>query len=210
MLLQEELSATPQQAKQAAQIANNHIGLAKALIKDPSLRQMQVDTFMLALRTSSVGEAVVAAGRLHEQAKENGKNRVENRQRAEVAQLRDALGIPTGKPVPRALQAQVRALEETHKRQRARALTDELDRVLLDLLSFFRDVIVVQAGAPVELSNPDLTSEVTSWAQNLSAANVQSRVDAVRLDRERLQTNVAPVLNLESLLISLYNPELAH
>lgn len=207
-LLQEELAATPQAAKEAALIANNHIGLAKALVKDPTLRQSQVDTFMLALRVSSVGEAVVAAGRLNERARENGKERLGKRHREELVELREALGVPEGKPVPRPLQGQIRALEEGHKRQNRRALADELDRVMLDLLSFFRDTIVVQSGTPVALNNPDLQEDVAAWAERLSPREVQLRVEAIQLARQRLLTNVAPLLNLESLLISLYDPKL--
>lgn len=208
-LLESQVGVSREAALEAAHIAHNHIGLAKALVRDPHLRETQVETFMMALRCDSVGQAVVAAGRLSERARKNGKERLGVRQAQEISQLRQSFGIPEGGVVPRPLQAQIRNLEETHKRQNTRALTDELDRVFLDLLGFFRDVVVVHLGSPVPLNNPDLHDEVGRWASALTPADLERRIDAVHLARERLRSNVNPQLNLESLLISLYRPDLA-
>ena len=208
-LLSQEMGADPALALRAAQISQSHIGYAKALVRHPELRASQVDLFMTALRVNSVGEAVLAADALVKKAKSAGEERFNRRHQEEEAALRADLGVEEGQRLPRGLQSQMRQLADRHKRELRRAQTDELDRTLVDLLGFFRDVHVVQVGSPVPLINPDLTEELNLWAGRLSGESVGQRVDIVQKARRRLKSNMAPLLNVESLLIGLHRPDLA-
>ena len=62
-------------------------------------------------------------------------------------------GRRTARRSRRRLRAQIRQLEEEQKRRATRAQRDVLDRSLVDLLSLYRDVLVVQLGADVDLVN---------------------------------------------------------
>ncbi len=209
-LLMQEAGVSQDQAHLAAQISQSHVGYARALARDPQLRQAQVEALMTALRPQSVGEAVVAAQQLLDLAKKNSVNRLEERNAEELATFKQNLGLQPGERVPRPVQAQIRQLEEDQKRRAKRSLADELDRILVDLLGFFRDVTVVQLGSPVPPINPDLMDQVSWWAERVDARGVVDRTEAINLARERLQTNVATTLMLEALLISLVRPDLAN
>ena len=63
------------------------------------------------------------------------------------------MGAEGAATLPPALRTQVRQLEEDQKRRATRAQRDVLDRAMVDLLSLYRDVLVVQLGAGVELVN---------------------------------------------------------
>jgi hypothetical protein len=63
-----------------------------------------------------------------------------------------------------------------------------LDRALLDLAYYFRDVLVLQLGAGTELINADLAAELWSAA---AEATIR-RLDATMECRERLEANVTP------------------
>lgn len=207
-LLQRDLQVDEDRALLAAQVSQGHIGYARAVAKDPGLRAKQVELFLPALRSRSVGEAVFAAGDMLAAADRAAKDKTEQRDAAEKSELIKAFGLEEGARVPPALRAQMRQLEEQQKRRSKRALADELDRVLVDILGFLRDVLIRQAGGRTDLVNPDLEQEVQTWVGR-DAEGIVQRVDAVALARRRLQANVVPLLNLESLLIALYDPLLA-
>lgn len=195
----------------AAQVSQSHVGVARALAREPELRRDRTQMFMSLLRVGSVGEAVVAAGKLVDSAKAAGTEQAERRDTAEKAALMTALGIEEGKRVPPALRSQLRQLEEDQKRRARRSQADSLDRALIDLLSFFRDVTVVQAGAAsaTDLINVDLIEEVNRWATSTTPADTLARTSAIDLARERLRGPVAPLLLIEALAVSLYDPSLA-
>lgn len=194
----------------AAQVAGSHVGVAKALAKDPDLRRARVEMFMSLLRVGSVGQAVIAAARLLESAKTAGAQQAGERDARERAALMEVLGIEEGKRVPPALRAQVRQLEEDQKRRSKRSQADALDRAMIDMLGFFRDVTVLQVGADSELVNVDLQSEVEEWAERTTSADTLERTAMIDLARQRLRSNVAPLLNLEALAVALYDPALAN
>ncbi len=208
-LLRQEMGADQDAALRAAQISQSHVGYARALVRDPELRSSQVDLFMTALRVNSVGEAVLAADALVKKAKAAGEARFTRRHQDEEAALLAGFGVEKGKRLPRGLQSQMKQLTDRHKRELRRSQVDELDRIFVDLLGFFRDVQVTQLGNPVPLINPDLEEELSLWARRLAGDDIGLRVDLIQLARQRLNSNVAPLLNVESLLIGIHRPELA-
>ena len=79
-----------------------------------------------------------------------------------------------------------------------------LDRALLDLLSFYRDVIIFQAYPEnASLINEDVRSNVITLAGMISSEQALERAEAILNARKALAFNVAPLLALESLMISL-------
>src|SRR5699024_11939416 len=100
------------------------------------------------------------------------------------AKLLRESGLEPGRPVPAALRSQVRALEEEQKRRARRATLDTIDRALVDLLSFYRDVLTVQLGSDVDLINTTRAEAVREIAAAISrseehTSELQSRFDLV-------------------------------
>jgi DNA polymerase-3 subunit delta' len=105
------------------------------------------------------------------------------------------------------MRSQLKQLEDDQKRRAKRSITDSLDRTLTDLLSFYRDVLIIQLGNAVELVNAELTSELEEFAARTSAGTTLARMDAINKARERITTtNVAPLLAIESMAASLIQP----
>src|SRR5665647_417171 len=105
--------------------------------------------------------------------------------------------------LPPTLRAQVRQLEEEQKRRATRAQRDVLDRSLIDLLSLYRDVLVVQLGADVDLVNTAEEAEVRRLAAGSTPEQSIRRMDAIGVTRERLAGNVAPLLAMEAMAVAL-------
>lgn len=193
----------PQVADVAARAAQSHIGLARRLARDPDARARRTRTLELAAAIRGVGDAVMAAADLVEVATTESKAATEDRDAAEKAALLHTLGADGGQTLPPSLRAQVRQLEEDQKRRATRAQRDVLDRSLLDLLSLYRDVLVVQLGADVSLVNVQQDADVRRLAATSSPEQTIRRMDAIGEARTRLAGNVAPLLAMEAMAVAL-------
>jgi DNA polymerase-3 subunit delta' len=97
----------------------------------------------------------------------------------------------------------VKQLEEGQKRRATRRQRDVLDRAMLDLLSLYRDVLVVQLGADVEPVNTEHAAMIRDLARDSTPEQTIRRMDAIAVARQRLDGNVAPLLACEAMTIAL-------
>ena len=202
-LLVREGVATPEVALEAARAAQSHIGLARALARDPQMRERRRAIITAPASVRSVGEAVMAADRLLETAKAQADAQVSERNAREKAELLRQLGMEEGESATKASRTMIRQLEEDQKRRSKRALTDAIDRALIDLLAIYRDVLMVQVGGDGELINTDLADLVGQIARDSTPRQTLARVDHIETARKRLVSNGNPLLVLEDMAISL-------
>lgn len=203
----------PGLALNAARAAQSHIGIARRLASDPGARERRDATVRLPLNLRDVTTAVQAAASLLELAQAEAASSNEERDAVEKATLLRNLGAPETGALPPSMRSQVRALEEDQKRRGKRSVTDHLDRALTDLLSFYRDVLVLQLDArggsgaereTVELVNDPLRAQLQEFAARTRPEQTLERLDAINAVRRRLTTtNVAPLLALEAMAVSL-------
>ena len=202
-LLVDEGVADPETALEAARAAQSHIGLARALARDPQMRQRRREIITAPARVRSVGEAVIAAGRLLETARAQADAQVGERNAREKSELLRQLGMDEGERATKQSRALLRQLEEDQKRRAKRALTDALDRALVDLLAIYRDVLMVQLDSRQELINTDLSDLVHGIAADSSPAQTMARIDHIEQARRRLIANGNVLLVLEAMVVSL-------
>lgn len=196
----------PQVALAAARAAQSHVGLARRLAGDPDARERRSQVIALTNSMRSVPAAVLAAERLIKLADAEAKAATEHYEATELADLRRALGVPAGEAVPVKLRGQLKALEDDQKRRATRRKRDVLDLAMLDLLSCYRDVLVLQLRADVALINglgADDLAVVQAVARDSTPEQTLRRMDAIQLARKRLAGNVAPLLVMEALAIAL-------
>ncbi|KQY46103.1 DNA polymerase III subunit delta' [Cellulomonas sp. Root137] len=193
----------PQVAMIAARAAQSHVGIARRLARDPESRARRSAVLGIAAKIRGVGDAVMAAGELVETAQADAKAATEQRDAEEKAELLRSMGAEGAATLPPALRTQVRQLEEDQKRRATRAQRDVLDRAMVDLLSLYRDVLVVQLGAGVELVNVEHEASVRALAEASTSVQTLRRMDAVGQARTRLAGNVAPLLAVEAMAVAL-------
>ncbi|MFC5382341.1 DNA polymerase III subunit delta' [Aquipuribacter nitratireducens] len=194
------------EAAWAAAASQGHIGVARRLAVDPDARRRRREVLQVPNRAVGVPGAVEAAQELRDIATEESTAAVEAAQEAENASWLRTMGVQTPEELPRQVRAQWRELQEQHKRQVRRSATDGLDRALLDLLSLYRDVLLVQAGAPVPLVNADMRADVERLARRLAPADVLRVCDVITTTRRRLTQNAALPLALEAMTVRLGDP----
>ncbi|WP_158369625.1 DNA polymerase III subunit delta' [Cellulosimicrobium cellulans] len=187
----------------AARAAQSHVGVARRLARDPEARARRSAVLRIAPRLRGVGDAVLAAAELVETAQADARAATEERDAAERQALLHALGAEGLTVVPPALRGQVKQLEDEQKRRATRAQRDVLDRAMVDLLSFYRDVLVLQLGAGVDLVNAEHEEAARSVAESSTPEQTVRRMGAVGEARTRLEGNVAPLLAVEAMLIAL-------
>lgn len=195
--------ADPDVALDAARAAQSHVGLARRLARDPEARSRRAAVLEVARRIRGVPDAVLAASELVDVAKAEAAAATVERDATEKAELMRALGVGEGETLPPKLRSQLKQLEDDQKRRATRRQRDVLDRAMVDLLSLYRDVLVVQLGADVELVNAAHADVVRSLARDATPEQTVRRMDAIGTARERLEGNVAPLLALEAMAIAL-------
>lgn len=195
--------AEPELAARAARASQSHIGLARHLATDTGAWERRRRLLLAPVSLRSVGDAVLAAAELVDNAEAEAKDATIERDARERAELMRALGMEGEAKVPPALRAQVRQLEEDQKRRAKRARTDVLDRAMIDLLSFYRDVLATQMGSDVDRVNIDLDEAVNQIARSTRPDQSLARIAAIEECRARLRSNAAPLLAVESLMVQL-------
>ena len=197
----------PDRALAAARAAQGHIGRARRLATDPSAAARRAAVLRVPVQAVSLGPALAAAASLVKTAEDEAKSVTEQLDEPEKGALRQAFGEgSTGKGVAKAMRGMAGALKDLEDRQKSRATRvkrDTLDGALLDLAAFYRDVLMVQLGADVELANADQDEELRRLAAQSAPEATLRRIQAVMRCRERLTLNVAPLLAVEEMTISL-------
>jgi len=176
--------------------------MAHRLATNDEARERRERTLQIALDIRTVGDAVRAAAVLLELAGDDAKAITEERDAEEREGALRSLGVEPGGTIPPALRAQLKNLEEDQKRRATRSLRDGLDRILVDLLSLYRDILLIQLNATIEPINLSINSQLVAASQRSTSAVTLATMDAIATARRRIDGNVSPALALEAMLIS--------
>ena len=191
----------------AARAAQGHIGRARRLATDPAAAARRAAVLQVPVRSASLGPALAAAATLVKTAEDEARSVTEQLDEPEREALRQAFGEgSTGKGIAKAMRGMAGAMKDLEDRQKSRATRvkrDTLDSALLELAAFYRDVLMVQVGADLELANADHLDDLRRLAGGSAPEATLRRIQAVMRCRERVTLNVAPLLAVEELTISL-------
>ena len=191
----------PAIAEQSARHAQSHIGMARRLATSADARERRARSLSLVLGIRLVSDAVNTAAEIVALATDDAKAYTEVRDDTERAEFLQSLGLAPGEAVPIGLRPQLKVLEENQKRRATRSLRDGVDRVLTDLESLFRDVLVVSLGGNVPLTNSEFSNEISLWLERHDATHAVYLLDAIDTARKRMERNVTPLLALEALFV---------
>jgi DNA polymerase-3 subunit delta' len=197
----------PARALAAARAAQGHIGRARRLATDSEAAQRRDEVLAVPTRLTGLGPALTAAAALVKAAETEAAAITEELDTPERDAMRQAFGEgSTGKGVAKAIRGSAGAMRELEDRQKSRATRlkrDALDRALLDLAAFYRDVLAVQLGAKVELASAGHERDVADVAAAATPEATVRRIGAIMACRERLELSVAPLLAVEEMTLAL-------
>lgn len=193
----------PAMATFAARAAQGHIGRAKRLATDEEARLRRHAVLRLPLSLAGLAAAMEAAAAVVEAATAEAAEMTAAVDARETEDLRRALGVGAGSRQPPGAATALKELAGEQKKRATRSKRDAIDRALIDLASFYRDVLAVQADPGIELVNEELRDAVTSIARSSTPESTLRRIDAVLAARTAVDAAVAPLLAVEAMTLSL-------
>ena len=190
-------------AAYAARASQGHIGRARALARDEPTRNRRREVLRIPGQLVDLGSCMTCAANLIDAATEEAEPRTAELDAREVADLETAFGIGGRGGRGTGYAPALKELQRNQRQRAKRLVRDSIDRSLMDLASFYRDVLTVQIGASTPLVNEEQRTEVASIARRTTGEQSTARIDAIFATREMLDQEVAPALALEWLMISL-------
>jgi len=204
--LQRRDQIAPAMADFAARVSQGHIGRARYIATNEQVRSHRSTIMALPLHLSTIADAYKAAQTLVDMATAQAKAQAEARDEKEIASLQEAYGKgATGRGMASGGAKAVKELEKEQKSRTTRMVRDGIDGALLDIATFFRDVMMVQAGATDILINTDMTDTITTYAQKTTPHSTVRKVNAIMKARTHLSHNAAPLLTCEALMCQIAN-----
>jgi DNA polymerase-3 subunit delta' len=190
-------------AQQSAAQAQSHVGMARRLASNSGARDRRKQALQAVLGITDIPSAIKAAESLAKLAESDGAQLTGEQDDFERQELMTRLGVTEDSKLNASSRSQLKKLEESQKRRATRSKRDGLDRILVDLMGLYRDVLTVQLGAGEALINVDLVAEVTKLASETSQAQTIHCIEQIEKMRYRMDRNVREDLLLNSLTVSL-------
>lgn len=203
-VLQNRDGISPQMADFAARVSQGHIGRARYLATNESVRNTRTTIMKLPLTLKGISSAFAAAQTLIDLATEQANTESEARNQNEIDDLSLAYGKgATGRGMATGGSKAIKELEKEQKTRSTRMVRDGLDAALLDIATFYRDVMMVQAGSADSLINQELENQITTYATNTKPYTTINKINAIMAARVKLNQNAAPLLTIEALMCVL-------
>lgn len=202
-LLAERDGIEPALAVSVAAEAQSHIGMARRLATSKEARDRRHEYLAAALNIFNVTDAVRTSETWLDLAKKDALALTKERDEEERQTLLHSLGLAPTDTVPPQYRTDFKNLEEGQKRRATRSLRDGLDRILVDLLALFRDVLTVQLAAAVELVNRDLEPKIREVAAGFRPEETIRIIDSIETSRERIDRNVRDIYVMDSLAATM-------
>ncbi|MGW6745648.1 DNA polymerase III subunit delta' [Streptomyces sp. NPDC055025] len=193
----------PEAAHAAARATQGHIGRARRLATDDRARARRATVLKMPLRVDDIGGCLKAAQELIDAATEDARQVAEDVDAKETEDMKAALGASAGGRMPRGTAGVMKELADRQKRRSTRTQRDSLDLALTDLTGFYRDVLTLQFGSRVALANGDVRDALDRVARASTPERTLRRIEAISACRQALDRNVAPLLAVEAMAVSL-------
>ena len=203
-LLLEKEGVQASTAELVARASQGHIGRARYLANNPEARSRRTDILKLPLTITDMASAFKCAQLLVDAAKRDAEAESEKRTDAESAILKEAWGQQGSRMVQGGSKA-LKELEKDQKSRQTRMVRDYLDRALLDIATFYRDVLLLQSGSNTSdgLINSDMFRELQIVASDTRAEKTLGKLEAIMKARTSLSRNSAPLLTVEAMMVQL-------
>ena len=200
-LLESELIST-NIAQASARASQGHIGRARYLANHPDARTRREDILKLPLTITDIASAFKAAANLVDAAKSTAEEDAEKRNDAESAQLKEAWGQQGSRVVAGGAKA-LKELEKEQKSRQTRMVRDYLDAALLDIATFYRDVMLAQSGDTDSFINSEMSDQITKMAHSTASEDTLRKLEVIMKTRVNLGHNAAPLLTIEAMMVQL-------
>lgn len=195
---------SPAMADYAARASQGHIGRARYLASDETIRNRRNTIIKLPMQINDLASAFKAAETLINLATEEAEIAAAARDEKESAELAEVWGKgATGRGMATGGSKAIKDLEKEQKSRTTRMIRDSIDGALVEIATLYRDVMFIQSGTQGELINQEFAADIAKMADRITPAKTVSKIDAIMSARVNLNHNSAPLLTLEALMCQL-------
>ena len=149
-----------------------------------------------------MASAYKAAETLVYSAKAQAEFDSENRNKIELAKLELFWGL-TGSKLANGGAKAVKDLEKLQKSRKTRLIRDNIDLALLDLASFYRDLMMLELQDECLIFNANIKIDNTQAIKELNISDLIKIISCILRSREKLALNVQTSLTLEGLMCEI-------
>lgn len=197
----------PAMAAFAARSSLGHVGRARTLARDEQARQRRQEILRLPNSLRDLPSCFEIANSLHQMLISAVEEDLDEQDEVEISELRSSLGegqagITKGR-VDRMASKATKELKTRHKARRSRGNRDVLDLALLELLAYYRDVLMVLVDANVDLIQAELRPAIERSASAATVEATVKRMQSITRARDRLKANADSRLVFEALTVEL-------
>jgi DNA polymerase-3 subunit delta' len=185
----------------SARVSQGHVGRARFIATNPDAQKRRREVLALPLTLKDIYSCFEAAQKLLDIAEEQAENENAERDALELKELQDAYQ-GTGRGLISGGAKAIKDLEKEQKSSTARSIRDNIDASLLDIATFYRDVLVLQSQS-TEILNIDVFEEIANYARTTSGRRTLEQLELVLSARTKLSRNAAPLATLEALFCAL-------
>jgi len=185
----------------SARVSHGHIGRSRFIATNHDAQKRRKKVLALPLTLKDIDSCFKAAQKLLDIAEEQAENENAERDALELKELQDAYQ-GTGRGLISGGAKAIKDLEKEQKSSTTRSIRDNIDASLLDIATFYRDVLVLQSQS-TEILNFDLFEEIANYARKTSGWRTLEQVELVLSARTNLTRNAAPLATLEALFCAL-------
>ena len=202
----------PGLAEWAAAAGQGHVGRARRLARDAGARDHRAEVLAIPRSLTSLRGCLEAADHLVRAAEAEAAALSAGLDAGETEELQVALGAgATGRGTAGAVRGSAGVLRDLEKRQKSRhtrTQRDALDRALVDLAAFYRDVLLHHAGSPGAAPRTPTRPTTSSPSRSvLDPTGALRCLDAILACREALDLNVKPRIAIEAMTAALRLPD---
>lgn len=195
---------SPAMADFASRVSQGHIGRARHLASDESIRSRRNTIMNLPFTITDISSAFAAAATLVELATTEANAQSDARSEKESQELGLAWGQgATGRGMATGGAKALKELEKEQKSRSTRMVRDSLDGALLDLATLYRDVLMLQSAVGDSLINKEFAEKIAILAEQKRPEKILEKLDAIMQARTNLSFNAAPLLTVEALMCVL-------
>ena len=185
----------------SARVSQGHIGRARFIATNHDAQKRRREVLALPLSLKNIDSCFKAAQILLDIAEEQAESENAERDALELKELQDAYQ-GTGRGLISGGAKAIKDLEKEQKSSATRSIRDNIDATLLDIATFYRDVLVLQSQS-TEILNIDLLEGIANYARTTSGRRTLEQIDLVLTARTNLSRNAAPLATLEALFCAL-------
>ena len=191
-------------AELAARVNQGHIGRAKYFATVENARSNRKKFLQIPLQLTSLARALHTAQTLVDLATSEANALSGERDEQEIEKLQFAYGKgETGRGLATGGAKAIKELEKEQKYRATRVVRDLIDGALLVIVSFYRDVMMVQCGNRDSIVNSDLREQIESYATKSSSYVILNKINAIMEARNNLARNALPLVTCEALMCQL-------